>query len=342
MTQQQGHQAGFIFVERQSVNHVEVTWWEEDGIHYGISKCWYPPKIAGLQSVWHRRYRRLFREYVDKFGKPDLIHAHSFVAGMAARDLSGRYHLPYLITEHSTALPARRVPWHHRQGLRQAYHAASALIAVSQFLKAAMQQYCSGCQIRVIGNPVDFSRFIPAGSRSSSVRLIWIGSLEPRKNLSLLLHALHQLSDTDITLSVIGTGSLEDSLRREAKALDIAGRIEWFGNLPSDRVAQELAHAQIYISTSTLETFGVAIVEALACGIPVIATKSGGPEEFINTGIGKLVASGDVNALANAIRTMLAAREQDDRERIRSKAERLFSFPVIGSQLDQVYGDVLG
>jgi glycosyltransferase involved in cell wall biosynthesis len=210
---------------------------------------------------------------------------------------------------------------------------------VSAFLKQRMEQYCARTDIHVIANPIDFKRFSPTVSRKDGIiRLIAVGSLEPRKNFSLLLKALGEVAtEKPVELVVIGSGVLLSRLEQEANALGVAHRVHWLGSLPNTQVASELSRSDIFISLSRLETFGVAIVEALACGIPVIATQSGGPDAYIQKETGVLVPQDDMKALVMSIQKMIAELESYDRAVIRETARRRFDFPIVANQVDQLY-----
>jgi glycosyltransferase involved in cell wall biosynthesis len=306
-------------------------------------ECWHLPKVAGLMWMWRRQYARLFEIYVKRMGVPDIIHAHGFLAGIAARYLSRKSGIPYLITEHSTALPGKQVKWYHRKQLELAYQNASELVAVSNFLKDSMEKHCARKDIQVIPNPVDFSLFTPTIKHERDKhRLISVGSLESRKNYSLLLRALGEvIHQMDIELVIIGSGSRQRELQDEAAKLDIADNIRWMGDLSNADVAHELSVSDLFISTSNLETFGVAIVEALACGVPVIATRSGGPDEFIQKETGVLVPPDDVNALATCIVTILNRLDSYNPLTIRELSRASFDFPVIAGKVEPVYSNIL-
>jgi glycosyltransferase involved in cell wall biosynthesis len=97
----------------------------------------------------------------------------------------------------------------------------------------------------------------------------------------------------------------------------------------------------LFISCSEAENFGVAIVEAMACGIPVISTRSGGPEEYIDTKSGLLVPRNDAKAFAIAIQNAISMRTDFYSDYIRKAIQERFDFHIIGPQITKVYSHVL-
>ena len=343
MTAVMGHKVGFLYVERgRFLSKPVFSWWKENDVQCGLLRSWYFPKVATLTGMWERCYRNLYNKYVAEYGIPDLIHAHGYVAGMAARALSHRTHIPYLVTEHNTSIPAGIVRWYHAPEMRRAYRDAAALIAVSSFLNQAMLRWTLRSDIHVIYNPVDFHKFTMHGHKSdhTHLQLISIGALDPRKNQGLLLDALSRLDKSlDIRLDVIGSGPQQAFLER--KATDLGLRVQWLGELSPTEVSLQLASADVFISTSNLETFGVAIVEALACGVPVISTDSGAPREYIHDRVGIVIPAKDPATVVEAIEYIFQHRGKYDANFIREYARGHFDFPVIGSQVNQVYDEIL-
>jgi len=195
-------------------------------------------------------------------------------------------------------------------------------------------------QINVIGNPIDFSKFPLRHSQisSSAVRLISIGALEERKNYALLLRAIsHVREKYDINVTIVGTGSELEDLKQLTAKLNLDNVVAFVGYVSYEQLIALIHNADFFISTSNTENFGVAIVEALACGVPVIATRSGGPEEFLEQKMGRLSAVKDEIALSKTIIEAIACRDDFNPSDIRSLVKNKFDFPVIKQQVDVIY-----
>jgi glycosyltransferase involved in cell wall biosynthesis len=233
---------------------------------------------------------------------------------------------------------------YHRGDLRQTYLCASAVIAVSTFLKAAIQKFM-GTQlpVHVVGNPVDLSRF-PTRSHVGTgelFRILSIGSLEPRKNYGLLLRAIAIVAATrHVELVIIGTGPEYSRLQSLARQLNIDSLVKFAGHVSDAEIVAYLGRSDLFISSSIKENFGVVIVEAMAHGIPVIATPSGGPEEYISHEAGKLLSDHHPESLASAILDIIHNYSRYQPDRIREIAAQ-FSFEAIGPQISEIYSQIL-
>jgi len=344
MTKQQGHAVGMIYLMRAPFpGHTRMEKWVEGEVPVFQLSKWHLPKGIGFIAMWKKQYSGLYRAYIAQHGIPDVIHAHGYLAGMAARAISITYSVPYMITEHSTSIPGHNVEWYHTQELKKTYRDAKALIAVSSFLKNAMIQWVDSNKIHVISNPIDFDKF---SQRQVSVPqkdklLISIGSLIPRKGFRILLKACAALEGKDVKLKIIGKGPEQNFLHDLAAKLGLTNRVQWLEFQTPSEIAAQLCNADVYVSSSELETFGVTIVEALACGLPVVAAKSGAPEEYITPDVGKLVPANDVRAFTEAIHDILEHPEQFRPSAIRAYAKAKFDFPVVGARVDAVYADIL-
>lgn len=344
MTALAGHQVGLIYVERAPVRSSRsIDWWTESEMKFGVLCAWQPPKIPGLIHVWKKQYLNLLRAYIRLYGTPDLIHAHGYVAGFAAEFLSAQLSIPFVLTEHSTNLPAGTVPWYHRRLLRLAYTRSNALIAVSEYLRKAMLPFAGPSkEVYVIPNPVDLSRFTIGSAQSDQdiLRILSVGSLDSRKNYQLLLRAT-ALTTQHVQVKIIGSGPRRELLLELARGLGIEDRVSMISPVSDEELLAHLHAADVFISTSTMENFGVAIAEALACGIPVIVTQSGGPEEFVSENAGIIVPADDVQALVMAITEIAESEGKFVAAEIRKTVE-VFDFPKVSSRVTKIYHSVLG
>lgn len=140
------------------------------------------------------------------------------------------------------------------------------------------------------------------GVKEEDFVLVWAGRLVPVKNLSGLLKALVIVRGvvSNVRLDLIGDGADMESLKREARALGVSDRVRFVGYKPL--VRDWLSCADIFVMPSHFEGLSVALLEAMAAGLPVVATKVGGNQEIVAQGrSGVLVPPDDTEALAQAI-----------------------------------------
>ena len=145
----------------------------------------------------------------------------------------------------------------------------------------------------------------------------------------------------DVKLRVIGDGPEKSNLIKLAKKLGIDKNVEFLGGLPRDQVKMEMSNASALVHPSKYETFGVVIIEALAMGIPVIATRCGGPESIIVNKVGILVEPGSVSQLAQAMSNIYTNYQGYHSKDIREYCEANFSESSVVSRLNKVIETIL-
>jgi glycosyltransferase involved in cell wall biosynthesis len=201
-----------------------------------------------------------------------------------------------------------------------------------------MEVLVPGVRPIVVPNTIDMSRFAPRReSALGPVRLVFIGRLVSLKGCDVLLEALRlpALDAMQWTLTVAGSGPEEPALHRSAAGM--RGRVTFLGYQPPTHVPAILSNADIFILPSIKESFGVVAIEALAAGVPVVATRCGGPEDFINEGVGRLVAAGSAEALAEGICWMLENYETFRPQKLRSYVAERFGFEAVAREFVELY-----
>jgi glycosyltransferase involved in cell wall biosynthesis len=151
----------------------------------------------------------------------------------------------------------------------------------------------------------------------------------------------------DVKLVVVGGGIYRDYSTQEmelqalARKLGILNNVEFVGIKAPHEVAQYMRESELLVLSSRTETFGAVLVEALACGIPVVATKCGGPEDFVNESVGRLVPKEDPDALASGILEVLSDRQRFDPLKLRDYAVKNFSWEQIARRTIDLYGKAI-
>ncbi len=280
-------------------------------------------KFPGNEPLNARRWiastLRLYKKYQKKFGKPDLILAHSGIwAGCAAERISQAFDIPYIITEHrsflvfSTPESRKQLSPLYRKMLPEAYRNASRLIAVSASMKPGLLEIAPDIEenISVVPNMVDGDFFsYPSSERKADPFLfLSAGRLVGFKGLNILLRAfegLIALTDVPIKLKIIGRGEERENLEALASELGISEQVEFTGRISREEVSLGYQEANCFVLPSLYEAFGVVLIEAMATGLPVIATRSGGPEHIVETNCGYLCEPGNLDALRDTMAEMI-------------------------------------
>ena len=296
-------------------------------------------------ELWVQATLRLFRRYVRAHGMPDLIHAHCGLhAGMAALRIHKQYQLPYVISEHYSGFFQRtftpwQVPW-----LRQAFRAAAGCAAVSPALQHAMGEVLGHEAIRAcewIPNLLAplFAHAPLAAPPATGFCLLNIGQLIPLKGQAELLDAFARAfrGNAAAQLRIIGDGPLRPQLEHLAQTLGIAAQVTLLGKLTRDQVLAQLQNAHALVVASHYETFSVVVIEAHACGRPVVATRCGGPETLITPQNGLLVPNHDPPALAQALRQMYETWQQYDPPALRQHCIEHFGEQAVVTMIREWY-----
>lgn len=355
-----GHKVGVIAVNLRSLRYlikkssVETPplFEIDEGIHTYRDSVW---KLLSRMPyskylLWRRGANRLLARYIAEHGMPDIIHAHSTLfAGKVAAEWRKRYGVPVVVTEHKSGFARGKIkPW--QLGLaRKAALGADALIAVSPPLGDILSRELAMASNawRWIPNMVA-SRFSKAPEKQSrqtnqAPRLINLAMMTENKGQFDLLAAFAKAfpAPSEVELWFGGDGPIRPQLEEQAQALNIAGRVRFLGRVPPQDVPALLVGADMMVFPSHYETFGVVVAEALSLGVPVIATRCGGPESIIQQGDGVLVEPHAPDELAEVLKEQVKKLSDYDRSAIRARALGRFSGAAVTAQLGALYEEVL-
>jgi glycosyltransferase involved in cell wall biosynthesis len=274
----------------------------------------------GVSKVKYLRLARATLAASRRF-RPDVVYAHFLVPTGLIGAVAGR--APLVVTAHGRDV--RNVGWLPgiRAATRYVVRRSAAIIAVSDYLRRELEAKVPEARgkTEVVDSGVDLERFIVQPAPAGPPRYVCIGSLIERKNVLRLASAFEQLGEG--TLTFVGDGPLREQLE---------GRpgIELTGALPYDRIPAQIAAAHVVCQPSLIEPFGQAVLEAMACGRSVVATRIGGPPEFVPPEAGVLVDPVDDEALMEALRTAAAlpcpnpaARAAAEEHDVRRQAEKV-------------------
>ncbi len=272
-----------------------------------------PLTSLGVQLLFYKYAEKLFEKYIQKHGKPDLIHAHiSLHAGYAAQKLSVKYNIPYVITEHSSAILKNELSLREKRVVKQVLSSACRCIAVSNQLKNKIELDFEVKPV-VIPNVVK----LPEKKQEKNTPkdpnlLVSVGTLIMSKGFADLLKAFQICLQKrpELKLQIVGDGRDAHIFKKLAKQLNISDHVEFTGALPPENVHSIMKTAGVFISASKFETFGVVLVEAAAAGTPIVSTNSGGPKDIVTEVNGVICPVNDYKKLADAVLKILENPEK--------------------------------
>ena len=265
---------------------------------------------------------------------PCVIHGHFLEPGFAAQHIAKKMNIPFVYTEHcSLVMQEEKRYVAHAQNL---WRSADRTISVSTALRKKILEI-SEVESEVVGNVVDAKEFCNIQRLPhSGFRFVSVGSLVARKGHDLLLKAFSRLPN-NIVLDIVGDGPERSNLEKAALSLGISSRVSFRGLRTRSEMAKIFSRSDCFVLASRDETFGVAFIEALASGLPVISTKCGGPEDFVNDTNGLSIPVDDLDALTNAMAQIISKCHLYNAEEISQAISNRFSPESIGKQLKQLY-----
>ena len=283
--------------------------------------------------------------------RPDLIHAHlAYPDGLAAVEYARQLGCPVVISVHGhdvREIPEARASW--RALVARALGQATAVIASSGDIRERVRALgVEDGRIRAIPQGVD-CRLFRIGKRAGGEggwRVLYVGRYDPRKGLDVLLEAMHRVRQHrgDVRLQLVGASPLGGTAAAYGRTIDDLGLgdcVELVDEQPHEEIPRFMAEADLFALPSYYDSFGVVVAEAMACGLPVVATRCGGPEELVEEGSGRLVAVGDAEDLAAGILAVIEGYGRYDRPAIRRRAEGLWDYRGIATRIHALYEEIL-
>jgi glycosyltransferase involved in cell wall biosynthesis len=295
-----------------------------------------------------RTYQK-YKKYARLYGKPDVIHAHSvFIGGWVARYIANRQNIAYIFTEHTSSLLHSK--WINtdkvsKDIVKTTVEDARVAVFVSnafreQLIRGFNITHARSITVPNMANPVFYSGFTRKQKPSSFI-LLCIAVFGKNKQHELLFESLKIITQSGhrSVLNLIGDGEQKNQLMVSARRHGIEHLVTFMGLQPREVVKREIDNAHIIVSASRFESFGLSIIEAFACGRPVVAIDSGGPRDTVTPENGILVNENTAEKLAEGIISVMNNYENYDQEKIKEDSLKKYSEDAIFSKLKPIYED---
>lgn len=321
-------------IEKRTIDGVKVY-----AINIPIGRIPEPLKLK--MRIWGLNI--IYKKILKEQGKPDLMHAHFAYMGYVASMVKEKLNLPMVMTEHLSKIIQEKMDKHLKHIANTAYRSADALITVSPALQKVIKKRFNHDALYV-PNIVDTKLFYYTPKEASNTfQFTSIGSLITSKRIDLIAEAFAKVfkNNKNVKLTIFGEGPEKAKVEELIKKLSIEDQVQLMGQQSREKIANHLKKSDCFVLPSQYETFGVAYIEALASGVPVIATRCGGPEAFINESNGIMIPVDDSNELIRSMKKMHYENNKYDRECIAKETSELFSPDSIARKLKQIYKDVI-
>lgn len=301
---------------------------------------------------WNQQFRKAVQDYINVFGKPDWVHVHvPYPAGRIALWVKQKYGVPFVVTEHWTiyqpgnAISYQQQPVRLRKLVYRVMKETSHFLPVSADLGQRVSQLVTPVSCAVIPNVVDTDLFYFQEKRYNPDQVflfIHVSGMSTQKNPEGLLRAFAAAYSEDSQIRLLMLGNRDDSLLRFAETFGLpAGTIRFGGEVSYPEVAREMQQADALVLFSNMENAPCVISEALCCGLPVIATETGGIPEMINDKNGLLVQPGNETDMKKALLNLKENIYRYNRDLIASGAKELYSYEKVSAAFSTVYKNLL-
>lgn len=321
---------------------------EYDGVkHYnfnasflGFLKYTYEPIYVWVMSHF---FLRLYNHVVAKEGMPDLVYSHYSRNIALSTAIAEKIPVPIVGMEHWSELGKTVIKPTVLKRSRNCYPKLAQLLVVSEALKNNIKKQI-GIDSIVVPNIIGSEfQYKPATRKDTSIRFLSTGNLLPIKRMDLIIKAFanldKRLSNWDLT--IVGGGVEMPKLKKLVEDNGLSDKIHIVGRKTRPEIVELINNTDVYILASTSETFGVAAAEALACGVPVIATDCGGPRDFISPENGIIIPVNDQQKMEEAIVYMSNNLKNYNKEEIAKDFHSKFSSEAVANQLTEIFENVI-
>ena len=306
-------------------------------------------KFPDRQRIRNRiRIYKAFR-YIFKEFRPDIVHTHvATEAGRYTALWCGLFHIPFVVTEHSTVEVSGVSKGIAHIYARFVYGKSRANFCVSEDLGCKLSAIFPQYTFKVMYNGIHLPKTIDESYNyrtEGSCNIVLVAALydERIKGLQFLLPAVQRLIKDGyrIVLHIVGSGDYEKYFYEMAGSLNISEYVIFHGDCEKHKVYEIVNQMDFLVSASLVESFGCSMAEALMLGKPVLATKCGGPEGFVNGKVGILVDKGSTQALYEGMLEMLRKKDRFQEKEIRNYARVCFDNSIICDRYVEVYRDII-
>ncbi len=281
---------------------------------------------------------RIIEYLIADSWKPDIIHLQSFFpAGYGVLDISEKYGIPFVLTEHSTGFSRHDWSTYQEHNLRRILNKAASIVTVSRGLKNDVAHYTDK-NITVIPNLVDFSKF---QNRTASLpfknKFVFfsLGYLTHKKGFDILIRAFSLVFKgvLDVELRIGGDGIERNMLKKLAKELGIIRQVTFLGALSREQVAKEMNDCHAFVLASRFETFGVVFIEALSAGKPIIVPDIDGPNDIVNENNGLVFKYVCESALSKSLKVIQENYDSYSSKDIKLHCFNTYDKTVVGNKI---------
>jgi len=300
-------------------------------------------------------YRKLYKEYVNIYGTPEIIHCHSCLwAGYFAYTLKKEYSIPYIITEHrgrfniKNRLTDPEIRGWFKSYINKALNNSGKTICVSKYLITGLKRFApdlSDNNFIVIPNifEPDFqNEMITTEKAFKPLKLLCVAVFSAVKNHGLLIGALEELNKQghEIRLMFAGDGPNKKKCEKLVQYKGLTDHVEFYGHCDKSQIINLLNECNYLVLSSLTEAQPVVILESFSMGVPVIVPDVIS-DDIVNKTNGYIYETGNVKSLVNILLEAISNPLQYDSHKLRLYAAENFGEKITIKEIENVYNEVL-
>lgn len=307
-----------------------------------------PNKIVRLlgkrfyQWFKHWQIDYVYKRAVKLFGPPDVLYSHFLPVTSNAIFLKQKYGIPLVAMEHWSEVAKENIrPGFLRMG-KDTYPHVDKLLSVSPVLQNHLiKKFNAQSEVvyNIVGREFDYD---PSVQPNETFTIVSVGSLIHLKRLDIAVEAFNIVQkQVPCQLLIIGEGPELHNIKTQIIKLGLGDCVKLLGRKTKTEIAHLYRRSHVLLLSSELETFSVVCIEAMACGLPVVATRCGGPESFIHQENGVLCSVNDVSEIAEALLSVIHNYSQYNHKEIADGCQRRFGAHTIAHQLTHIFEDTI-
>lgn len=291
--------------------------------------------------LWQYNYKRSLKKYIKTYGKPDIIHANDDMAYLALR-VAKPHNIPVVVSQHWTKLLNQNLGPIDRFMFKYIFKHAAAILPVNKFAQPEYEKR-GFVSPNLIWLPNSFNDqiFYEDKSIQRDKFFLHVSGLTHTKNIEDLLTGFKKFSSNnkEYTLKILGGSA--SAIAEKSKIVDQLGlqdSVSFEGHQTKDYVAGQMRRCAAFVLPSSYETFGCVLMEAKACGAPIITTRVGGIPGVLAEGDARFVEVGDTDDIALGMAQIVdKSISLSPSDLIKSK----FGYAAVGAKMYDIYTEIL-
>ena len=299
-------------------------------------------RVPNISKLNYLTAFRLLKKTMNAFA-PDIIHAH-YASSYGVLGYLSKFKPFILSVWGSDVYDFPQKNQLNKWLLKKVIHSASSVCSTSEAMKAVIATQFDRFDVKVIPFGVDANVFAPASESPDQFTVGTIKSIEAHNGIDCLLDAaniiINEYHNTNIHFLIVGQGSLLGEMKQKTTNMGLDNYVKFAGYIPHEKIVEFHQKLSVFISVSTRESFGVAVLEAAACGVPAITSNVGGlPEVNQNNYTGYVIPPDDPEKLANSIFKLFKDKNLKDQmaENARDRVAKQFNWNKNVVQMVNVY-----